>query len=88
MTPAPTSAAYKVVGGPPPNIDGITIGFGESFPGDAVEEDYLQALLDNGQVVRTAPLEGAPLVAAPEDDPAADAAGASVPEPTTTEMDN
>ncbi len=76
MAPTLTSAAYKVVGGPPLNIDGISVGFGESFPGDAVEEDYLQKLLDSGQVVQTAPLLGAPLVAAPED------------EPTTTEMDN
>ncbi len=88
MSPTPTNATYKIVGGPPLNINGISIGFGESFPGDAVEEEYLQSLLDSGQVVQTAPLLGAPLVAAPEDDPAADAAGASVPEPTTTELDN
>ncbi len=69
MTPTPTNAAYKVVGGPPLSINGITLGFGDSFPGDAVEEDYLQTLLDAGQITPTAPIPGAPLVAAPEDDP-------------------
>ncbi len=89
MSPTPASAAYRVVGGPPLNINGIVIGFGESFPGDAVEEEYLQSLLDSGQVVRTTPLLGAPLVAAAEDDPAADAAGITADVPTgKTELDN
>ncbi len=55
--------SYRIVGGPPLNLDGRIVGFGDEFEADEIDERALARLLDTGQVVDVTPLAPIPTYA-------------------------